>query len=239
MNISNAISSIIMSLGLYNVNLPFKEPIENVIQNILKINTIKTYSQFVPWIKEDTRELRYLKQLDKKNNIYQLPDTLTTTPIMYVSDVSIPLYTNRGIYGDINPIYGVNRSAQGVINSQAYMMLVGQMRSEPTFEYLGNNKIKLYGYPRVPLTFKVACEHDENGESIPPSCYDSFMQLAILDVRIFLYNNLKLYDNIATAHGNIVLKTEDHQSAESERNALLEDWRAIFHIDNVDWLTFM
>ena len=49
------------------------------------------------------------------------------------------------------------------------------MRSEPTFEYLGENRIKLYGYPTYEIEFKVACEHDPNGETIPSSCFDSFM----------------------------------------------------------------
>lgn len=238
LNISRCISSIIQQLGLYNVNLPFKEPTENVIQNILKTTTIPTYSQFVPWMKEDTVSVTSLKVVDKDQAIYLLPATLTTTPVMYVSDVSMPMQNTRGTYGDIAPAYGINRSARGVITSQAYMMLAGQMRAEPTFEYKGHNKIKLYGYPKVFLTFKVACEHDENGETIEQSCYDSFMQLAVLDVKMFLYNNLKLYDNIATAFGNITLKTEDYQPAEADRNALLEDWRNTFHLD-MNWEEWM
>ena len=238
LNISRCISSIIQQLGLYSVNLPFKEPTENVIQNVLKTTTIPIFSQFVPWIKQDTVSVTALKVIDQKQAIYQLPGTLTTTPIMYVSDVSLPQQNTRGTFGDVTPAYGINRSAQGVITSQAYMMLAGQMRAEPTFEYLGHNKIKLYGYPKVALNFKVACEHDENGESIDQSCYDSFMQLAMLDVKMFLYNNLKLYDNIASAFGNISLKTEDYQPAESERNSMLEEWRNTFHLDMgwEDWM---
>jgi hypothetical protein len=238
MNMSRCISSIIIQLGLYNVNLPFKETTENVIQNVLKTTTIPIYSQFVPWMKEDIVSVTALKVVDQKNAIYMLPATLTTTPVMYVSNVSMPAQNTRGTYGDIAPAYGINRSAQGVITSQAYMMLAGEMRAEPTFEYLGHNKIKLYGYPKVFLEFRVACEHDENGESIEASCYDSFMQLAMLDVKMFLYNTLKLYDNIPSAFGNIVLKVEDYQPAESERNSLLEDWRNIFHLD-MDWERWM
>ena len=164
-----------------------------------------------------------------------LPSFLTLTPIMYVINVGLPYHNNRGTYGDIAPAYGINRSVQGVLSSQAYMMVAGQMRSEPTFDYLGNNQIRLYGYPRVPLTFKVACQHDPNGESIEDSCYDSFMQLAMLDVKQFLYNTLKLYDGIPTAFGNINLKIDDYQSAESDRNTLLDSWRDTFHVDLDIW----
>lgn len=112
------------------------------------------------------------------------------------------------------------------------------MRAEPTFEYLGENKIRLYGYPRVPLTFKVACEHDPNGESIPDSCYSSFMELAMLDMKQFLYNTLKHYEGIPTAFGTINLKIEDYQGAEAERNSLLEKWGDTYHVD-MDWESWM
>lgn len=235
MNISRAISSLISQLGLYNVNLPFKDKTESVIQNVLFTTTIPTYSQFVPWVKEETINLAHQRIVNKQQNIYLLPESLTTTPIMSVLDVYLPIEVNRGMFGDVGTPFGVARSLQGVLVHQAYSMVVGQARSEPTFEYLGENKIRLFGFPKTWLTIKVSCEHDENGESIPPTCYDSFMQLATLDTKIFLYNNLKMYDNIATAFGNISLKSEDNQGAEAERNALLEEWRNTFHLDITPW----
>lgn len=245
MNLSRAISQLKMQLGLYNITLPFKDeitgdpiPVENVIRDILVTTTIPTYSQFQPWMRELDANAAALKVVDRKSNIYLLPAGLTTTPVLYVSTVHMPYQSNRGTYGDIAPAYGISQSVQGVTTSQAMMMLAGQMRAEPTFDYLGENKIRLFGFPKTVLTFKVACEHEPNGETIPPSCYDSFMELATLDVRMFLYNTLKLYDNIATAFGNIQLKVEDHQPAEMDRNALLDKWRDTFHLD-MDLETWM
>ena len=231
MNISRSISSIISQLGLRQSSLPFEEPTEIVIQNILTTTTIPMYSQFVPQVREDTVDLRHLKQVDSKLGIYVLPESLTVTPVMSVTDVHMPVETNRGMYGDVATPFGVSRSIQGVLVHQAYSMVIGAARSEPTFEYLGENRIRLYGFPRTHVTIQVSCEHDENGESIPATCYDSFMKLALLDTKIFLYNNLKLYDSISTAWGQINLKTDDYQSAEAERSALLEDWGNTFHLD--------
>ena len=112
------------------------------------------------------------------------------------------------------------------------------MRAEPTFEYLGENKVRLYGFPRTNVTFRLACEHESNGESIEASQYGSFMELAALDLKMFLYNTLKLYDGIATAHGQINLRIDDYQGAESERTALLERWGDLFHLD-MGWENFM
>lgn len=245
MNISKAISHIKMQLGLYNITLPFKDeitgetvPTENVIRDVLTTVTIPIYSEYQPWIREGTIDVDKLKVVDKHDGVYMLPAFLTITPVKYVSNVSLPYHNTRGTYGDISPAYGINRSVQGVLTAQAYMMVAGQMRAEPTFEYLGENKIRLYGYPRVPLSFKVACEHDPNGESIPDSCYASFMELAILDMKQFLYNTLKHYEGIPTAFGTINLKIEDYQSAEADRNSLLEKWGDTYHVD-MDWESWM
>ena len=238
MNLSKAISSLKMSLGLYGITLPFKDditgkpiPTENVIRDVLTTVTIPEYSQFEPWVRIADCNLNQMKLVDRRNNIYLLPEFLTLTNVMYVRDVRLPSSITRGTYADITPVFGLNGSAQGVITGNAHMMLAGQMRSEPSFEYLGENKIKLYGWPRTVLTFEVACEHDANGESIPEGCYDSFMELATLDVKIFLYNTLKLYDGIPTAFGEINLKIEEYQGADAERTSLLNEWRDRFHLD--------
>lgn len=244
MNMSQAVSHIKMALGLYGVTLPFKDdngaivPTENVIYDVLRTITIPVYSQFVPWIREADTKISLMEPVDKLRGIYLLPPALTITPVLYVVDVHPPFQNNRGTYGDIAPVYGINPSAQGVITSQAYMMIAGQMRAEPTFDYLGHNKVRLYGYPNCVITIKVACQHEPNGETIEDGCYDSFMELGMLDVKMFLYNNLKLYDGIPTAFGNINLKLDEYQSADGDRNTLLERWRDVFHLD-MGWEEWM
>ncbi len=245
MNMSRAISHIKMKFGLQAITLPFKDettgdtiPTEQVIKNVLTTMTIPIYSQIEPWIREGNCDVTSLKCVNQKEHIYMLPAFLTLTPVMYVVDVSLPMVNTRGTYGDIAPSFGINRSVQGVITSQAYMMLAGQMRAEPTFEYMGNNKIKLYGYPKCILTFSVACEHDSSGETIPDGCYDSFMELAELDMKIFLYNNLKYYKEIPTAFGNINLNIDSYEGAESDQKALLDKWRDVYHLD-MGWEKWM
>lgn len=238
MNMSNVISQLKMQYGLYGITLPFVDeitkepkPTENVIREVLVTTTIPMYSQFVPWIREGTCNLKNLKCVDVHQALYMLPAWLTLTPVMYVIDVSLPFDNYRGTYGDLAPAYGIGRSVEGVITSQAYMMLAGQMRNEPTFDYKGFNQIQLLGYPKTDLKFVVACQHEPNGETIEDSCLDSFMELATLDLKLFLYNSLKLYDGIPTAFGEIKLKIESFESAEADRNTLLDKWRDSFHLD--------
>ena len=245
MNISRVISSIIMQFGLYGVALPFKDPetgdpipTENVIRDVITITTIPEYSQFCPWKREGTIRLDSLRAIDKKNGKYMLPAYLTLTDVMYVIDVEIDTNSDRSAYDDIDPLFFYHRSPQVVATGQAYTMLTGQMRPEPSFDYLGHNQIKLYNYPNTNLIFKVACCHESNGETIPESCYDSFMELATLDVKVFLYNHLDLFDDMPTAFGPIKLKIEKYQGAEAERNTLLDRWRDTFHVD-MGWEEWM
>lgn len=245
MNMSMAISSIKTQLGLYDITLPFVDPTtkvtiptENVIRDVIVHTTIPIYSQFVPWIRVGDINLANMKLIDRNANIYLLPAFLTTTHVQYVVDVRPAQNHYRGTYGDISPAYGINRSAEGVITAMEYMMVAGEMRAEPTFDYLGYNKIRLFGYPKDMITIQVACNHEPNGETIEDSCYDSFMQLAVLDVKEFLYNNLKYYKEIPSVSGPNKLEIDDFQNASSEKENLLEKWRDVFHLD-MDYSVFM
>lgn len=245
MNISEVVTTLKTQNSLYGVTLPFvdevtKEPIptENIIAGVLTKVTVPMYSQFVPWKREGDISVQQLKCIDERKGIYMLPAFLTMTPVMYTIDVRLPDTNTRGTFGDIAPAYGIARSVQGVVTGQAYMMLVGLMRHEPTFHDLGYNKIQLLGYPKTVLTFEVACRHLPNLESIEEGCYDSFMQLANLDLQEFLYNSLKKFKTIPSAHGQYEIDISDWQGAAGEKKELLERWRDVYHVD-MGWEKWM
>ena len=246
MNLSKCISALIMEKGLYQVILPFVDemtkkpkPTEQVVHELLSTVTIPEYSEFVPNKITGTCHVNDLRVIDEKNGIYMLPAYLTYTPVKKVMDVHLPFHNERGTFGDIAPAYGINRSVQGVATSQAYMMVAGQMRNEPTFKYLGNNKIQLFGWPKTILEFELGCEHEPNGETIPETCYDSFMELAELDLDVFRWNTLRWYKELPTAFGTIQINPEEWQGAEDKRKALLDEWRNTFHVDDPSNFKFM
>lgn len=235
-----------MQNGLYQVVLPFVDevtgkpkPTDQVIHEVLSTITIPEYSEFVKNTVVGTAHIKDLKVIDEKKGIYLLPAHLTYTTVKSVIDVRLPFHNVRGTYGDIAPAYGINRSVLGTATAQMYMMVAGEMRNEPTFEYLGNNKIRLYGWPKTILEFELGCEHDPNGESIPETCYDSFMELADLDVKMFCWNTLRHYDELPTAFGTIKVNAQDWQGAEDKRKALLDEWRNTFHVDDASNFKFM
>ena len=253
MNMSRVVSHIALMLSLNNITLPFKDditgeaiPAPNIIREVLSTVTIPMYSLYQPWHRQGTANLRELKIADERNSVYFLPESLTTTDVMYVSSVNISTYSDSSMFSGSNmggymlPMNNLYSTAKSIASSQMASILAGDLRDEPTFEYLGENKIILYGYPRVNLIFRLACAHEPNGETIEDSCTTSFMDLAMLDMKMFLYNNLKLYDKISNAWGGVIdLKIEEMQGAESDRRSLLEKWDETFHLDNVDWIEFI
>lgn len=236
-----------MQNGLYQIVLPFVDnatkkpkPTEEVIHEVLSTTTIPIYSEFVPNNVIGTADVKDLKVIDERNGVYLLPAHLTYTEVKSVIDVRFPFINNRGVYGDLGYLpYGAAQSPQGTLTGMAYLMLSGEMRNEPTFEYLGNNKVRLCGFPKTILEFELGCEHDPNGETIPSTCYDSFMELANLDVQSFLWNTLRHYEELPTAFGTIKINSQDWQSAEDKRKALLDDWRDKFHVDQASNFSFM
>jgi hypothetical protein len=96
MNISDVTNDIKLTLGLNTIALPYKDSTENVIGEILKVS-IRTFSQFKPLIKEGFEEKKKLRSPDsnaKKNCVFYLPESLTTTPVMY-ADAYVASATNQ------------------------------------------------------------------------------------------------------------------------------------------------
>ena len=77
----------------------------------------------------------------------------------------------------------------------------------------------------------MACKHYKSLQSIRPTAEESFFTLAVLDVKENLYGLVKHYQNIQTAYGNVELKIDDWQNAESERKELLNQWDDSYHLD--------
>jgi hypothetical protein len=251
MNISDVTNDIKLTLGLNTIALPYKDSTENVIGEILKVS-IRTFSQFKPLIKEGFEEKKKLRSPDsnaKKNCVFYLPESLTTTPVMY-ADAYVASATNQD--GEIltnaftvgSPFVGFGSYyPQDILNATqtgaAINKYAGITASTPTSKWLGYNKIQLFNFPEnIFVKFVVKCEHDLSGETIPESCRESFMELAVLDVQRTLYNQLKNMNQVGSAFKEINVKIDDWSGAESARKELVEKWTQSFHYDDLDLIQF-
>ena len=232
MNMSELITSIKMDLGIYTIALPF-ENANQVLEDVIKIKTIKTFSIYQPTYQTFMFNLSDLSCIRKTDgcSTYILPDIFKTRELLFVRNIE---------YAETNfiaaDVYGVNTRIGSLTHqnmlANANSKLVSALIPKVTFHYRHPREVDLYNVMNSNvLRFELAFKHDDNLGSIPETCWESFSKLATLDIKKFLYNTLKHYDQIDTAYGTINLKMDDWSSAEADREQLLEQWADIYHID--------
>ena len=182
MNISDVVNDIKFSQGLNAIALPYNEPVENVIQNILKM-TVREFSDFEPYIREVPSSLTttHVKSASAEaaSSQYQSEEATTNAFTVGTPFVGFGSYYPQDILAATSTGAAINKFA-------------GVTSQLPTSKYLGYNKIQLFNFPaKCYIKFRVACEHDPSLETIPDSFYTSFVELATLDVQRTLYNNIK------------------------------------------------
>lgn len=249
MNMTKVINDIKLSQGLQTIALPYKEPIEVVLQEILQ-SSIRTYSHFKPYKKDAYDVCAHLKspsEIEKKMGIYFIPASLTSTP---VHEAYAELAGNISADGDANinaftvgspfvgyGAYGPQDIVNATMTGAAVNKYIGISTAPFMSQWIGENKIKLINVPEQGLIHFVAkVDHDLNGETIPESCVESFKKLAVLDVQMHLYNVLINMQDVGAAHKSIQMKIERWSNAESDREKLLEQWTDTFHLDEIDEL---
>ena len=247
MNISDCITDIKMSHGLNAIALPFKQPVEVVLSEIIQ-TSIRTFSRFKPWEREcyDFREHLTEKYPGSGNlGIYLLPTAICSTKVItadakYASDK----YQNGEVTSNTftvgSPFVGFGsyypQDILNAVNTGAAINKYAGVTSQPaTSKWLGYNTIQLFDMPKnAYIHFTADCYHDLSGETIPESQVESFMQLAILDVERSLYAQLKNIVNVGSAYKEIAIKIEEWTGAQAARDELIKEWKQIFHLDEVE-----
>lgn len=97
--------------------------------------------------------------------------------------------------------------------------------STKSFEFLPPNRLKLKGFGSHDIVYLDCKVTYPSWGHVPESISIVSEQLAKLDVKIYLWGELKLYDKLESADGAIDLKIDDWANAESERQELLDNWR--------------
>lgn len=250
MNISDVIKDIKVPSGLKTIALPYKAPIEVVIQDIIK-TSVRTFSQFKPQIKEcqcERRNLRSANSADEYMGIYFIPPELTTTDVSYCDAYPISSQklsdtntVSTNAFSVVSPFVGFGSYyPQDIMNATltgaAVNKFIGVTSNVPTSKWLGCNKIQLINWPKQSFILFIAkCDHELSCETIPTSCRESFIQLATLDVQRTLYNDLK--NQLAgSAFKDIKVEIEKWAGAEDARNALVKEWTESFHLDEIEEL---
>lgn len=247
MNISDCINDIKITHGLNAIALPFKQPTEVVLADIIK-TSIRTFSRFKPLVRECYESRTNLKEKYPGSGnvgIYLLPAAITTTEVFtaaayYASDK----YQNGEVTSNTftvgSPFVGFGsyypQDILNAVNTGAAINKYSGVTSQPqTSAWKGYNTIQLFDMPKdAYLHFIAECQHDLTGETIPESQVESFIRLATLDVERSLYSQLKNIVNVGSAYKEIAIKIDEWSGAEAARNELVDQWRQTFHLDQVE-----
>jgi hypothetical protein len=251
MNITALIQDIMSSEQLYNIALPFKAPIEVIVQQGIE-KSVRTFSEFKRQRKEDICLISSLaspSEVDKCRNIFLVPPHLTTTPVKDVygfceTPMADASRVNMNTFTVGSPFVGFGSYyPQDILNAQMTGVVInkfaGVTTRQPTVKYLGYNKIQLFDFPKnSAIRLIVECEHDLSCETIPESCRESFLELATLDVEMELYNSLVNTNGVGSGYKENQYKIDRWSGAAEKRTALVKQWTETYHLDDTDAIMF-
>lgn len=238
-NISKIISSIKLDLGLVAMATPF-DNLDELIREIIVIRTIPVFDELYPYrvpLQIDTNELDMIEKRSE-STVYRLPDVFGDAQIMMITHME-PVYDENRYSHDYNTSlfsYGVTPCIYGyqeLMLAQAQANMLSSASKGSTFQFIPPNMIEIFTTYAMGNNYRLtlALSHAENLSTIPATCYGSFLKLATLDVKNYLYNTLIHYENLSTAYGQLNLNIDRWSNADDDRRTLIEKWEQTYHLD--------
>lgn len=190
---------------------------EDILED-LRTYTLKTYSKYFPYI--TSVNIKDANKVDDKCNKM----CLNTEGLEIMS-------INRLITGNmeyIDPSIVTRPSFQpDMFSSIASMDMYSMVRNPITFRFYPPDVMEVY--PAVlgmaNACIYVNCVHPEHFGTIPANMEEQFLKLALLDVKMSLYQIRHRFSSLETPYGSIELFIDDLQEAESKKDELIEYWR--------------
>ena len=225
-------------LGIYTVRLPLTD--KDLYDAVIIDATLPQFSIFCPHrhmqiintdisqIPDD--ELMNNNTYSPANLLIRIPNPFGYRKILGVNRIG-PYISLSGM--TMSSSYETMEAYQDLAIGQSIANLASTMMPPKTFEFLPPDKVRLYN--NFSFTTLVEAEvfyyHHNELHTIPDTARDSFFKLALLDMKVFLYNNLKIYNEMETAFGKLNLKVDDWSNAEQERSDLIQKWEDTYHLD--------
>lgn len=233
-------------LGIYSVPLPISD--EELYQLIIIDKTLPVFSEYAPYIEKIIMDIQTDAVPDREDPVNIDGDSSTINTLLRIP----PIKTNRIIgVASVKPhnrlsnlsmssSFETLESYQDLAQAQSLADLASAMIPPMTFEYKPPDKIRLYNNHTYTSKLEVEVKYEHHPElfTIPDGQRGSFYDLALLDAKDWLYQNMKQYNEFETAYGHISLKIDDWADAKGERRDLLERWDESYHMDqpNIFWI---
>ena len=217
--------------GIYNIRLP--ESYSDLYEDVVKDITLPTFSAYFPKIKLFPCDLNQLRiQGDREatssdmSDIYEIPPLWPADSGRFIIGIEKITWFNDMRYQAINSTYETVESYQALAVAQGVANLASTMEPPYITEFIHPNRFRVsngtYYKDRVVLHI----EHSYSPElyDIPSGKRPAFFKLAFLDMKEYLYENLKLDENLRTAIAELKLGIESWADAATQRDELLSSW---------------
>ena len=217
-------------LGTQQLNLPDYMSKNVWAKEVICNDTLDTFSRYLP------NKMPYvLGPENKKNDYYLIDESIcNNVQILGVGDIEWHAWSAHYpglLYGGVNSYDMMTSGVDFETFTDIQMMAdhVSAFSNGIYLEFVPPNKIKLNiiisssfltNYQTIPINLFV--KHADNLKTIPPTQMELFERLAISDVATFLYEQLKMYDNLETTYSNIDLKLSSLEEKSRDRQQIIE-----------------
>lgn len=235
------------TLGIYSVPLPVSD--QEFDDLVIQDMSLPEFSIYCPFVDRILLDINTDSVADREdpvqidgdsspiNNLLRIPNKFGAREILSVERVD-PYNSLSNL--SMSSSFETMESYQDLAEAQELATLSSYMIPPKSFEFVPPDKLRLYNNHVYNSKLMVTVDYLHHKElfTIPWTARGSFFKLALVDAKIFLYNNLKHYSSINTAYGTIDLKIDDWANAESERNDLISQWDESYHLDreNMVWI---
>ena len=229
---TNLLNIIERRLGTKQLNLPKTLGKDVWADEVIKNDTLLTYSQFYP------HKIPYMLTEDRKKGPYYLIDEkmCNSVEILGCGDIDWKLLSKTapawgwggpGAYFTMFDFFSNSMNLDDIAQYQMLTDHVSMLKTSLYVEFTPPNMVRLESalsnnmtqyLKAIPLNLFV--KHSENLMTIIPTQWEHFVELACCDVAIFLYNSLKYYQNVETVFATTDLNLDVLQDRSNRR----DDW---------------
>lgn len=246
MNPTALLKKIKRRLGVRTLKLSLDD---DELLDIICGETVDTFSTYIPYIFTD-----FIQPDDKVPNTvntYYLDDCLKRHKDVRCLGVYDVIMSNgmslneagmqeMGGYGEMQPALRhpgyMQTGLESIIMSGALANITSAFEfAREVFTFDAPNKItitrhKVDNFAQI----KFQATHPRDLSTIALTYEEEFMKLALLNIKMALYAEMKMYDQIESTFGSITLKIDEWASAEQDRDSLLKEWADKYIVNRAD-----
>lgn len=233
-----------LGLDILGLESRFKELVE-----LINRTTLLTFSDHIPCLYTttvDPNDRRYVVSRERSHygkEYYLNDETLErfNMPILDIVDANWADTVRSGYFGEVVAMHqyqDVMDILMGAEQTYQTTLIDTAIPFKPDYDYRGGNIVYFRNIPDNTMVELVIRTKFPNLVSIPDSYIESFKKLAIYDIKIKLWNELKYLEEVVTPAGNLNLKVNDWESAERDREDWLKEFRLKSMPDRLGWMYF-